>query len=148
VNGAADADVVGRACVPADPDPGPGLVGLGQQGDVGYEGAQQALAVLVAGGRIIPEPWQVGGELLQLGPAGQRRQGLRGCRQRLLGVGEPGLYRAWCRLVASSAADRASAICSAVSASSSTPAIAPSTVAAITDRQDGVVSRSARDGHS
>jgi len=50
--------------------------------------------------------------------------------------------------VTSSAADSARATCPGVSASSSTRATVSSTVAAATDRQVGVVSRSAREEHS
>jgi hypothetical protein len=94
VDGAGQAELVGGAGVPADPDPDLGLVGFGQYGDVGDQGAQQPLAVLVAGGRVVPEGGQVGGEFLQLGPAGQRRQRVAGGLQRLPGLGqggEPGL---------------------------------------------------------
>ena len=69
MNGAGDGEFVGGAGVPADPDPDLGPVGLGQHGDVGDQGAQQPFAVLVAGGRRVPEGGQVGGEFLQLGPA-------------------------------------------------------------------------------
>ena len=44
--------------------------------------------LLVAGG--VPERGQVGGEFLQLGPAGQRRQRFAGGLQCLLGLGEGG----------------------------------------------------------
>jgi len=76
--------------VPADPDPDYAAVRLRGQGDVGDQGAQQPLAVLVAGGRGVPEPGEVGGEFLQLDGAGQRRQRVLGCGQGLLGVGEGG----------------------------------------------------------
>src|ERR1019366_1481850 len=94
VDGAGHAELVGGAGVPADPDPYPGLVGLGQQGDVGDQGAQQPLAVLVAGGRGMPQARQVGGEFLQVSLAGQRRQRGGGSLERLPGLGqggEPGL---------------------------------------------------------
>ena len=42
---------VGGAGVPADPDPDLGLVGLGEQGDVGDQGAEQPFAVPGAGSR-------------------------------------------------------------------------------------------------
>ena len=83
-------ELVGGAGVPADPDPDFGLVGFGQQGDVGDQGAQQPLAVFTAGRRGMPQPGQVGGEFLQLGPAGQRRQRLGSGLQRLPGLGEGG----------------------------------------------------------
>jgi hypothetical protein len=89
VDGPGHAQLVGGAGVPADPDPDLGLVGLGQRGDIGDQGAQQPLAVLVAGGGGIPQPGQVGGDLLQLRPAWQRRQRL-GVQQCLLGLGEGG----------------------------------------------------------
>src|SRR6266496_741356 len=86
VDSAGHPELVGGAGVPADPDPDLGLVGFGQYGDVGDQGAQQPLAVLAAGGRGVPQPGQVGGEFFQLGPARQRRQrfgggGARGARQ-------------------------------------------------------------------
>src|ERR1019366_3941448 len=74
VDGPAGGELVGGAGVPADPDPYLGAVGLGEQGDVGDQGAQQPFAVLVAGGGRVPQGGQVGGEFLQLGAAGQRRQ--------------------------------------------------------------------------
>jgi hypothetical protein len=173
VDGPADAKLVGGAGVPADPDPGPGLVGFGQQGDVGDQGAQQPLAVVAAGGGIVPEPGQVAGEFLQLGPAWQRRQRLRRGFQCLLDVGElgeagfPPCFQAAgdepvfrldggegavgvvaCALDGQlRGAARASATCSAVSASSSTPATAASTVEAATDRQEWVVNLSMRPEH-
>ena len=70
------------------------LVGLGQHGDVGDQGAQQPFAVPGAGGRRVPQGGQVSGEFLQVVPAGQRRQRVLGGLQRLLGFsegGEPGL---------------------------------------------------------
>src|SRR5215472_17545447 len=63
-------EYVGGAGVPADPDPHFAAVGLGQQVDVGDQGAQQPLAVLGAGGAGVPEGGQVFGEFLQLGAAG------------------------------------------------------------------------------
>ena len=68
------------------------LAGLlfGEHGDIGDQGAQQPLAVLAAGVGRVPEPGQVGGEFLQFGPAGQRRQRVAGVLQRLLGFGEGG----------------------------------------------------------
>ena len=70
VEGSGYPELVGGAGVPADPDPGYAGVGLREQGDVGDEGAQQPFAVFAAGGGCVPEAGQVGGELLQLGPAG------------------------------------------------------------------------------
>ena len=70
------------------------LVGLGQHGDVGDQGAQQPFAVPGAGGGRVPQGGQVSGEFLQVVPAGQRRQRVPGGLQRLLGFGqggEPGL---------------------------------------------------------
>src|SRR6266542_2769174 len=90
VDSAGHPELVGGAGVPADPDPDLGLVGFGQYGDVGDQGAQQPLAVLAAGGRGVPQPGQVGGEFFQLGPARQRRQRFGGGLQRLLGLGEGG----------------------------------------------------------
>ena len=90
VDGPVDGELVGGAGVPADPDPDLGPVGLGQQGDVGDQGAQQPLAVPGAGGGRVPQGGQVSGEFLQLGPAGQRRQRVLGGLQRLLGLGEGG----------------------------------------------------------
>ena len=78
MDGPGHAQFVGGAGVPADPDPHFGLLGFGQQGDVGDQRAQQPLAVLAAGGRGVPERGQVGGELFQVSPAGQRRQRVTG----------------------------------------------------------------------
>src|SRR4029077_9015131 len=94
VGGPGDAELVGGAGVPADPDPCLAAVGAGQHGDVGDQGAQQAFAVPGAGGGRVPEPGQVSGEFLQVVPAGQRRQRVLGGLERLLGFGqggEPGL---------------------------------------------------------
>jgi hypothetical protein len=63
--GASDGQLLGGASVPAHPDPHGVQVGLWQQGDVGDEGAQQALAVAWAGGLRVPQPGQVHGEGLQ-----------------------------------------------------------------------------------
>ena len=90
VDGAGDAELVGGAGVPADPDPDFAAVGFGQQGDIGDQGAQQPLAVLAAGRRGVPQAGQVGGEFLQLGPARQRRQRLGRGLQCLPGLGEGG----------------------------------------------------------
>src|SRR6266566_3043511 len=90
VDGAGHAQLVGGAGVPADPDPDFGLVGFGQQGDVGDQGAQQPFAVFAAGGRGVPQAGQVGGEFFQVRPAGQRRQRFAGGLQRLPGLGEGG----------------------------------------------------------
>src|ERR1019366_4017736 len=73
VDGPGGGELVGGAGVPADPDPYFAAVRFGQQGDVGDQGAQQPLAVLGGGGAGVPEGGQVGGEFLQVSPAGQRR---------------------------------------------------------------------------
>src|SRR5206468_4104393 len=49
--GPGDDELVRGPGVPADPDPGLGPVGLGQQRDVSDQGAQQPLAVTGGGGR-------------------------------------------------------------------------------------------------
>src|ERR1039458_7541744 len=59
VDGAGHAELVGGAGVPADPDPHLGLVGFGQQGDVGDQRAEQSLAVFAAGCRGAPQRGQV-----------------------------------------------------------------------------------------
>ena len=81
---------VGGAGVPADPDAHLAGSLLGEQGDVGDQGAQQPFAVLGAGGGRVPERGQVSGEFLQLRPAGQRRQRVPGGLKRLPGLGEGG----------------------------------------------------------
>ena len=77
--GPVDDELVGGAGVPADPDPDLGPVGLGQQGDVGDQGAQQPLAVRGAGGGRVPQGGQVGGEFLQARPG---RAAAAACRGR------------------------------------------------------------------
>jgi hypothetical protein len=52
--GPVEDELVSGAGVPADPDPGLGPVGLGQQGDVGDQGAQKPLAVAGSRGRGVP----------------------------------------------------------------------------------------------
>src|SRR5712691_9887274 len=88
--GPVDDDLVGGSGVPADPDPGLGPVGFGQQGDVGDQGAQQPLAVARGGGGGVPQRRQVSGEFFQAGPVRQRWQGVLGGLQGLPGVGERG----------------------------------------------------------
>jgi hypothetical protein len=90
MDGTVSNEFVGGAGVPADPDPYLAVVRFGQQGDVGDQGAQQPLAVPGAGGRRLPQSGQIGGEFLQLGPAGQRWQLLLDCGRCLLGLGERG----------------------------------------------------------
>jgi hypothetical protein len=84
--------LVGGAGLPADPDADLVAVGLGEQGDVADQRAQQPFAVLLAGGGRVPELGQVGGQSLQVGSAGQRRQRLVGGRQRGLGLGQRGEF--------------------------------------------------------
>src|SRR6516225_4192046 len=94
VDGPVDGELVGGAGVPADPDPCFAVVGAGQHGDIGDQGAQQPFAVPGAGGGRVPQGGQVSGEFLQVVPAGQRRQRVLGNLQRLLGFsqgGKPGL---------------------------------------------------------
>ena len=71
-----------------------GVLGGRGEGDVAEQGAQQALAVLVAGGRGRPQGGQVGDGSRQLIGAGQLGPGGPLCGERGLGlseVGEPGL---------------------------------------------------------
>src|ERR1039457_1967484 len=94
VDGPAGGELVGGTGVPADPDPYFAAVRLGEQGDVGDQGAQQPFAVPGAGGGRVPQGGQVSGEFLQVLPAGQRRQRVLGGLQRLPSLGqggEPGL---------------------------------------------------------
>src|ERR1017187_9907914 len=94
VDGPAGGELAGGAGVPADPDPYFAAVRLGEQGDVGDQGAQQPFAVPGAGGGRVPQGGQVSGEFLQVLPAGQRRQRVLVGLQRLPGLGqggEPGL---------------------------------------------------------
>ena len=58
---AGDDQLVGGAGVPADPDTGLGVVDLGQQSDIGDEGAQQAFAVPGGGAGSVPEASDVTG---------------------------------------------------------------------------------------
>src|SRR5712691_6980761 len=67
-SGTVDDQLVGGAGVPADPDPGLAPAGFGQQGDVGDQGAQQALTVAGGSGRSVPQRGQVGGGFLRAGP--------------------------------------------------------------------------------
>ena len=90
VGGPVDGELVGGAGVPADPDPCLAVVGAGQHGDVGDQGAQQAFAVPGAGGGRVPQGGQVSGEFLQVVLARQRRQRVLGGLQCLLGFGERG----------------------------------------------------------
>jgi hypothetical protein len=88
--GTLDVELLARAGLPADPDPQ--LLGarLGDQRDVGDQRAQHPLAVAVGGGGRGPEAGQVGAQRLELGRWRQRRDGGRGLRERLLGLGERG----------------------------------------------------------
>lgn len=90
VEGSGYPELVGGAGVPADPDPGYAGVGLGEQGDVGDEGAQQPFAVTRLGVGVVPEPGQVRGEGEQRVAFGQRRPGGSGGGQGGFGVGECG----------------------------------------------------------
>jgi len=75
-HGAGDAEFVGGdvlVCRGSDPDLGM-VRGLGSRGGVGDQGAQPPLLRSLLGGRRVPECGQVGGEFLQLRPAGERRQ--------------------------------------------------------------------------
>src|SRR3954451_24939081 len=83
-------DLVGGAGVPADPDPDSGSVGLREQGDVGDQGAQQPFAVARGGGLGVPEPGQVAGQGLQVGPGGQWWGGVVEGLQRRFGLGQGG----------------------------------------------------------
>src|ERR1039458_7884065 len=94
VDGPVGGEFAGGAGVPADPDAYLVRSLLGEQGDVGDQGAQQPFAVPGAGGGRVPQGGQVSGEFLQILPAGQRRQRVLGGLQRLLSLGqggEPGL---------------------------------------------------------
>src|SRR5438477_61945 len=67
-----DAELLAGAGLPAQPDRDlSGVCGGGGYGDVGQQGAQQPLAVFVAGGRGRPEGGQVGDGGGELAGAGQ-----------------------------------------------------------------------------
>src|SRR5712691_1244284 len=93
MDGPSGGELVGGAGVPADADAH--LVGplLGEQGDVGDQGAQQPFAVFGAGSRGVPEGGQVGGEFLQLRVAGQWRQRVVSGFECVLSFGESGEFR-------------------------------------------------------
>src|SRR4051794_22829900 len=85
-------DFLGGAGVPAHADVYLVTVVFGQYGDVGDDGAQQPFAVLGAGGWVVPEPGQVGGEALQAVAVGQRRPAVTGSGQRGFRVGQGGQF--------------------------------------------------------
>ena len=70
MDGPVGGELAGGAGVPADPDAYLVRSLLGEQGDIGDQGAQQPLAVPGAGGRRVPQGGQVSGEFLQLSVAG------------------------------------------------------------------------------
>ena len=90
-----DQELLGGPGLPAQPDGrSGGILGGRGEGHVAEQGAQQALAVLVAGGRGGPQGGQVGDGSRQLVGAGELGPGGRLGGQRGLGlgeVGEPGL---------------------------------------------------------
>ena len=108
------------------------LLGLGEEGEPGLPAGLQA-----PGDQPV---FRLAGAEGALGPVGVVT---RAFDRKLSRAADPLV-----RPATSSAAASARATCSGVSASSSTPATASSTVAAATDRQVGVVSRSAREEHS
>ena len=81
-------DLVCGAGVPQDPDASLCQVGLGQQGDIRDEGAQEPFAVSWRGGGRVPQRGHVAGEGFELGASGQFRSGSHLDGKSLLSLGE------------------------------------------------------------